>query len=141
VSCPAKLRRTLTHFASRRAMNIEGLGEALAEQLVSTGMVANVGDLYGLTLEALAGLERMGRKSAANLAAQIERSKQNDLWHLVYGLGIRHVGSAPSWPGPCAASSTNPATGRWWIGCAPPGSTSPREAARHRRARKSQASS
>jgi DNA ligase (NAD+) len=91
-SCPAKLSRSLTHFASRRAMNIEGLGEALAEQLVSTALVKDVGDVYGLTVEALAGLPRMGEKSARNLVGQIERSKTNDLWHLIYGLGIRHVG-------------------------------------------------
>jgi DNA ligase (NAD+) len=91
-SCPAILRRSLTHFASRRAMNIEGLGEALADQLVASGLVKDFSDIYHLDVERLAALERMGRKSAANLIAQIDRSKANDLWHLIYGLGIRHVG-------------------------------------------------
>jgi DNA ligase (NAD+) len=91
-SCPARLRRSLQHFASRRAMNIEGLGEALVDQLVSTGLVANVADIYRLTAEQVAGLERMGPKSAANLLAQIARSKTLELWRLVFALGIRHVG-------------------------------------------------
>jgi DNA ligase (NAD+) len=91
-SCPARLRRSLQHFASRRAMNIEGLGEALIDQLVSTGLVANVADLYRLTADQVAGLERMGRKSAAKLIEQIERSKRHELWRLVFAVGIRHVG-------------------------------------------------
>ena len=90
--CPAQLKARLLHFASRRAMRIEGLGEALADQLVQRRMVGDVGDLYKLTPEELAGLERMAEKSAANLRAQIEASKGRDLPHLVYGLGIRHVG-------------------------------------------------
>jgi DNA ligase (NAD+) len=91
-SCPARLRRTVQHFASRRAMDIEGLGESLVEQLVSTGLVRSVADLYRLTAGDVARLERMGPKSAAKLLAQIERSKRNELWRLVFALGIRHVG-------------------------------------------------
>lgn len=91
-SCPAKLRRGLLHFASRGAMNIDGLGESLADQLIDSGLVGDVADLYGLTSEALEGLERMGAKSAAKLLAQIEHSKTADLWRLIFALGIRHVG-------------------------------------------------
>jgi DNA ligase (NAD+) len=92
VSCPARLRRSLEHFAGRWAMNIEGLGEALVDQLVTAGLVHDAADLYALTAAQLEALERMGKKSAANLLAQIERSKTNDVWRLLYGLGIRHVG-------------------------------------------------
>ena len=92
VSCPARLRRGLLHFVSRRAMDIEGLGEALADQLVSAGLVHDYADLYHLDADALAGLERMGKKSAANLVAQIGRSRRADLWRLLHGIGIRHVG-------------------------------------------------
>ena len=90
--CPAQLKASLLHFASRRAMRIEGLGDALAEQFVQTKLVNDVAGLYTLTLEQLANLERMAEKSAANLLAQIEASKARDLPQLVYGLGIRHVG-------------------------------------------------
>lgn len=92
VSCPARLRRGLEHFASRRAMNIEGLGEALVDQLVSAGLVRDYADLYALTAEQVAGLERMGPKSAANLLAELDKSRGADLWRLLHGLGIRHVG-------------------------------------------------
>lgn len=91
-SCPARLRRSLEHFAGRRAMNIEGLGESLVDQLVTVGLVKSFADLYGLTAEQLAGLERMGKKSAANLVEEIERSKQAGLSRLIFALGIRHVG-------------------------------------------------
>jgi DNA ligase (NAD+) len=90
--CPAQLKARLLHYASRRAMRIEGMGDALAEQFVQKKMVRDVADLYQLKLEELAALERMAEKSAANLLAQIEASKARDLPHLVYGLGIRHVG-------------------------------------------------
>jgi DNA ligase (NAD+) len=90
--CAAQLIGRLLHFASRRAMRIEGLGFALAEQLIEKKMVRDVADLYSLTLDDLAGLERMAKKSAANVLSQIEASKSRDLWHLIYGLGIRHVG-------------------------------------------------
>jgi DNA ligase (NAD+) len=90
--CPAQLKARLLHFASRRAMRIEGLGDALAEQLVAGRIVRDVADLYDLKQEQVAALERKAEKSAANLIAQIEASKTRDLPHLVYGLGIRHVG-------------------------------------------------
>jgi len=90
--CPAQLIGRLLHFASRRAMRIEGLGSALAEQLIAKKMVSDVADLYRLKLDDLASLERMAEKSASNVLAQIEASKTRDLWHLIYGLGIRHVG-------------------------------------------------
>ncbi len=92
VSCPARIRRGLHHFASRRAMNIEGLGESLADQLVTAGLVQSFADLYALTAETLAGLERMGPKSATNLVAEIDKSRTADLWRVLHGLGIRHVG-------------------------------------------------
>jgi DNA ligase (NAD+) len=91
-ACPARFRRSLEHFASRRAMNIEGLGEALVDQLVSAGLVADFADLYHLTSTQLEALERMGQKSAQNLLAEIERSRTTEPSRLLYGLGIRHVG-------------------------------------------------
>jgi DNA ligase (NAD+) len=90
--CPAKIRRGLQHFAARRAMNIEGLGESLVNQLVDRGLIRDAADLYGLTTETLEGLDRMAAKSAANLMAEIEGSKRRDFAHLLFGLGIRHVG-------------------------------------------------
>jgi DNA ligase (NAD+) len=90
--CPAQLKARLLHYASRRAMRIEGLGDALAEQFVQTKLVRDVANLYDLKLEDVAGLERRAEKSASNLLAQIEASKGRDLPQLVYGLGIRHVG-------------------------------------------------
>lgn len=90
--CPAQRKARILHFASRRAMRIEGLGEALVEQLVTKDMVRDVGDLYHLKLEDVAALERMAEKSASNLMEQIQASKERDLPHLVYALGIRHVG-------------------------------------------------
>ena len=91
-SCPAKLRRGLEHFASRGAMNIEGLGESLVGQLCDTKLVANLADIYQLTAPALESLERMGKKSAQKVLSEIEKSKANPVWRLIYGLGIRHVG-------------------------------------------------
>ncbi len=91
-SCPARLRRGLFHFAGRGAMDIEGLGEERIEQLVSEGLVADIADIYHLKADRLAELERMGPKSAQKLVDQIERSKQNALWRVIFGLGIRHVG-------------------------------------------------
>jgi DNA ligase (NAD+) len=90
--CRAQLLGRLLHFASRRAMRIEGLGVALAELLVAENFVKDVGDLYSLTLDQLAGLPRMAKKSATNLLSQIEASKSRDLSNLIYALGIRHVG-------------------------------------------------
>src|SRR5436189_6110140 len=78
--CPAQLVGRLLHFVSRRAMRIEGLGFALAEQLLEKKMVRDVADLYGLTLDDLASLERMAKKSASNVLAQIEANKSRDLW-------------------------------------------------------------
>ncbi|HEV8135324.1 MAG TPA: NAD-dependent DNA ligase LigA [Pyrinomonadaceae bacterium] len=90
--CSAQLVGRLLHFASRRAMRIEGLGDVLAIQLVEANLVRDVGDLYDLTLEQVAGLPRMAKKSATNLLEQIEASKSRDLANLIYALGIRHVG-------------------------------------------------
>jgi DNA ligase (NAD+) len=90
--CAAQLVGRLLHFASRRAMRIEGLGDVLAIQLVEANLVKDVGDLYDLTLEQVAGLPRMAKKSATNLLEQIEASKSRDLANLIYALGIRHVG-------------------------------------------------
>lgn len=90
--CSAQLKARLLHYASRRAMRIEGLGEALAEQLTAGKLVHDVADLYKLRLEDVASLERRAEKSAANLLAQIEASKERDLPPLIFGLGIRHVG-------------------------------------------------
>ena len=91
-SCPAKIRRALQHFVSRGAMDIEGLGESLSEQLVDSGLVNDFADLYDLDAARLEALERMGKKSSANLLHQIDRSRENDLARLLFGLGIRHVG-------------------------------------------------
>ncbi len=90
--CPAQLLRNLTHFASRNAMDIDGCGPAVIQQLIDSGMVSNPADLYGLQAEKVAKLDRMGKKSAENLLAAIERSKSNDLSRLIFGLGIRQVG-------------------------------------------------
>lgn len=90
--CPAQLKGRLLHFASRRAMRIEGLGGVLVDMLVENKMVKDVGDLYGLQLEQIANLPRMALKSASNLMNQIENSKSRDLANLIYALGIRHVG-------------------------------------------------
>ena len=104
-SCPARLQRGLEHFASRSAMNIEGLGESLIAQLIDGRLVQDYADVYALTMETLAGLtssstrsdgkaveRRFGEKNAAKVVEQIERSRANELWRLIYGLGIRHVG-------------------------------------------------
>lgn len=90
--CPAQLLRSLTHFASRDAMDIEGLGPAVVEALVKGELVRTPADLYRLEEEQVARLERMGKKSAKNLIAAIERSRGNDLSRLLYGFGIRQVG-------------------------------------------------
>lgn len=91
-SCPAKLRRGLEHFASRGAMNIEGMGESLIAQLCERGLVTTLADVYRLDAPTLEGLERMGKKSAAKLLAELDKSRSNEVWRLLYGLGIRHVG-------------------------------------------------
>ena len=91
-SCPSKLRRGLEHFASRGAMNIEGMGESLIWQLCEKNLIRSYADIYSLDAATLEGLERMGKKSAAKVLGEIEKSKGNDVWRLLYGLGIRHVG-------------------------------------------------
>ena len=91
-ACPAKLKETLLYFAGRRAMNIDGLGDKLVDQLVDKGLVRDVAELYSLTHEQLANLERMGEKSAANLVEEIEKSKKAELARLIFALGIRFVG-------------------------------------------------
>ncbi len=90
--CPARLKESILHFASRGVMDIDGLGEALVDQLVDRGLVGSVVDIYGLAAEPLAGLERMGKKSAAKLLKNIERSKQLPLPRVLAALGIRLVG-------------------------------------------------
>lgn len=96
ISCPAQLKRSILHFAMKQAMDIDGLGESLVDQLVAAGIVRNVADLYSLTVEQLAGLERMAEKSATNIIAAIAASKTRDLWRLLHGLGIPDVGEEAS---------------------------------------------
>ncbi|MBM3311997.1 MAG: NAD-dependent DNA ligase LigA, partial [Candidatus Aminicenantes bacterium] len=91
-SCPAKVRESLLHFAGRRAMDIQGLGDALVDQLLAKGLVQSVADLYALREDALAALDRMGPKSARNLVEEISKSKGRDVGRLMFALGIRHVG-------------------------------------------------
>jgi DNA ligase (NAD+) len=94
--CPAQLRRRIEHFASRGAMDIEGLGEAMVGQLVENKLLHDVSDIYALTSPTLTELERMGEKSVSNLLEAIERSKTRPLWRLLFGLGILHVGVSAS---------------------------------------------
>jgi len=93
-TCRAQRQESLRHFASRRALDIEGLGDKIIEQLVERDVVRTPADLYTLTAAQLAGLERMGEKSAANLVAAIDRSRRTTLPRLLYALGIREVGEA-----------------------------------------------
>ena len=90
--CPAQRLRNLTHFVSRNAMDIDGLGPAVINSLIENDLVKNAADLYTLKVEDISPLERMGKKSAANAVAAIEKSKDNDLWRLIAALGIRQVG-------------------------------------------------
>ena len=92
LSCLAKLKESIVHFASKRAMDIEGLGDKTVDQLVERGLVKDIGDLYGLTKDAVLKLDRLADKSASNLIAALERSKQTTLPRFLYALGIRHVG-------------------------------------------------
>jgi len=92
--CGAQRKESLRHFASRRAMDVEGLGAKLIDQLVDAGYVKNAADLYGLTADRLAGLDRMGEKSAGNLVEALEKSKKTTLARFLYSLGIRDVGEA-----------------------------------------------
>ncbi len=94
--CPAQLLRNLIHFASRDAMDIEGMGPAVIEQLISAGRLHSPSDIYSLTEDDIASLDRMGKKSAQNLLRAIEKSKGNDLYKLICALGIRHIGESAS---------------------------------------------
>ena len=91
-ACPAQLSRSIEHFASKGAMNIEGLGPQVVEALLSANLIHNVADLYTLQAEEIASLERMGEKSASNLIAAIENSKNAGLERLIFALGIRSIG-------------------------------------------------
>src|SRR5690606_4786210 len=90
--CAAQRKQAITHAAGRRALDIDGLGEKLVEQLVDSGRVRSLADLFTLTVDELAGYERMGQKSAANLVQAIDRARDPDLGRFLYALGIRHVG-------------------------------------------------
>ncbi|MFW2373997.1 MAG: NAD-dependent DNA ligase LigA [Gammaproteobacteria bacterium] len=92
--CPAQRKESIKHFASRKAMDVDGLGDKLVEQLVDEQLIDHVDDLYRLTVEQLAGLERMGQKSAQNLVAALEQSKVTQLARFIYALGVREVGEA-----------------------------------------------
>src|SRR4029078_7986104 len=91
-NCPARLKESILHFAGRPVMNIDGMGDALVDQLVDRGLAKSVSDIYNLTLDQLMELERMGKKSAQNVLDNIERSKKNPLPRVLVGLGIRFVG-------------------------------------------------
>ena len=134
-SCPAQARQSIRHFVSRGAMDIEGLGARIANQLLDEGLIADVADLYGLTPEQLEPLEGFAEKSAASLVAAIAGSAGRDYARLLFALGIRHVGehiavvlarAFPSIDALAAAtrekSTTLPtsATGGWWSACGPP---------------------
>src|SRR5207249_4215924 len=92
--CPAQRKQALRHFASRHAMDIEGLGEKLIDQLVDSGRVRTPADIYRLQASDLAALERMADKSAANVIGAIDNSRRTTLARFIYALGIRHVGEA-----------------------------------------------
>ncbi len=94
VACPARLKETIIHFASREAMNIEGLGDKIIDQMVERGLVKDYADLYALAREEILGLERMGPKLAGNILAAIEKSRKTTLDRLLYALGIRQVGES-----------------------------------------------
>lgn len=96
IECPAKLFRNLVHFVSREAMNIDGLGENIIGQLLEKGFIKNIADIYTLQLEDIASLKKNGKKFAQNLVDSINQSKENDLYHLITALGIRHVGTKAS---------------------------------------------
>ena len=91
-NCPARLKESILHFASRGVMNIDGIGDALVDQLVDQGMVKSVADIYDLTVDKLLTLERMGKKSAGNIIRNIDNSKKNPLPRVLTALGIRFVG-------------------------------------------------
>ena len=93
MSCPAQIRRGIIHFASREAMNIDGLGESIITLLLNENIIKDISDLYTIKKEEIVGLERMGEKSATNLINAINKSKENDLWRLINGLGIKFIGT------------------------------------------------
>ncbi|MDB8789274.1 NAD-dependent DNA ligase LigA [Romboutsia sp. 1001216sp1] len=93
ISCPAQIRRGIIHFVSRDAMNIDGLGESIITLLLDKGLIKDIADLYTLNKDEVVKLDRMGEKSANNLLNSIEKSKSNDLWRLINGLGIKFVGT------------------------------------------------
>ena len=93
ISCPAQIRRGIIHFASREAMNIDGLGESIITLLLNENIIKDISDLYTIKKEEIIGLERMGEKSATNLINAINKSKENDLWRLINGLGIKFIGT------------------------------------------------
>lgn len=93
ISCPAQIRRGIIHFASREAMDIDGLGESIITLLLKEGLIKDISDLYYLKKEQISVLERMGDKSATNLINAIEKSKENDLWRFINGLGIKLIGT------------------------------------------------
>lgn len=92
IECPARLFRSIVHYASRDAMDIDGLGPAMVEQLLNEGLISNIADLYKLETDDIEKLDRQGKKSAQNLINAIQKSKQNSLDKLLFGLGIRHIG-------------------------------------------------
>ena len=96
IECPAKLFRNLVHFVSREAMNIDGLGENIIQQLLDNHLIENIADIYTLTFEEIASLKKNGKKFAQNLIDSINKSKENDLYRLITALGIRHVGTKAS---------------------------------------------
>lgn len=98
IECPARIFRGIVHFASRDAMNIDGLGPAVVQQLLDEGLIKNIPDLYTLheKKSELVSIDRMGDKSATKLLAAIEKSKSNELYRVIFGLGIRHIGVAGS---------------------------------------------
>ncbi len=96
IECPAKLFRNLVHFASKEAMDIDGLGENIIQQLLDKKLINNIADIYTLQFEDIASLKKNGKKFAQNLVDSINKSKENDLYRLITALGIRHVGNKAS---------------------------------------------
>lgn len=92
INCPAQRLRNIIHFVSRDAMDIDGLGPSIIEQMIERNMISNVADLYKLSLESISQMDKMGEKSAQNLLDSLHKSKSNPLYRLIYGLGIRHIG-------------------------------------------------
>ena len=93
IECPAQLLRSIVHFVSKEGMDIDGLGYKIVEQLIEKGLIKNIADIYSLTLEEIASLKKNGKKFAKNLIDSIEKSKEQDLFHLITALGIRQVGT------------------------------------------------